>query len=266
MGIQVDPEWWKTLFDDVYLVTDARSVGDAALTRREIDVFCQLVPLKKEQRILDLCGGHGRHSLELSRRGFTRCTVLDYSETLLEIGVRSAKRAHCPVRFVQGDARDLQLASESYHHVWILGNSLGYAQEGDADLQTLCESYRVLKPGGWLLVDVADGAAVRQRFAPNAWHEIGKDIVVCRERELRAKRICAREMVLHKRTGLVRDRTYCMRLYSPGALGGMAETAGFSGIRVHTDFSPLTCDGDLGFMNHRMLLTAQKPLAQTDEN
>jgi hypothetical protein len=26
MSIKVDPDWWKTLFDEVYLLTDARSV------------------------------------------------------------------------------------------------------------------------------------------------------------------------------------------------------------------------------------------------
>ena len=77
MSIEVNPDWWKTLFDDVYLRTDARSVCDADLTRREVDVFCELVPIRKEDRILDLCGGHGRHSLELCRRGYRRCTVFD---------------------------------------------------------------------------------------------------------------------------------------------------------------------------------------------
>jgi hypothetical protein len=35
MTIDVDPDWWKTLFDDVYLLTDARSVGDDHITQAE---------------------------------------------------------------------------------------------------------------------------------------------------------------------------------------------------------------------------------------
>ena len=42
MTIIVDPDWWKTLFDDVYLLTDARSVCDLALTRREVDLIMDL--------------------------------------------------------------------------------------------------------------------------------------------------------------------------------------------------------------------------------
>ncbi len=77
MPIEVDPDWWKTMFDDVYLLTDARSVCDETLTRLEVDVVCELLPIKSSHNILDLCGGHGRHSFELYRRGFSSCTLLD---------------------------------------------------------------------------------------------------------------------------------------------------------------------------------------------
>jgi hypothetical protein len=60
MRIKVDPDWWKTLFDEVYLLTDARSVCDARITRREVDLICSLLPMKGSHKILDLCGGHGR--------------------------------------------------------------------------------------------------------------------------------------------------------------------------------------------------------------
>ena len=63
MTIEVNPDWWKSLFDEVYLKTDARSVCDGEITRREIDVVLDLLPIEPHHRILDLCGGHGRHSL-----------------------------------------------------------------------------------------------------------------------------------------------------------------------------------------------------------
>ncbi len=108
-------------------------------------------------------------------------------------------------------------------------------------------------------MDVTDGSAVQKHFSPNAWHEID-DLVVCRQRELRTDTICAREIVLKKSGGLVRDRTYGMRLYDSGALKILVEACGFSRTRTYTDFSPMEIrGGDLGFMNHRMLITAQKP-------
>ena len=258
MSICVDTDWWKSLFDDVYLMTDARSVCNDDLTRREVDLFCELIPLAPGDRILDLCGGHGRHSLELSRRGFIECTVVDYSQFLIDRGSHEATCCGLPVSFIQGDARQLDLESACFHHVMILGNSLGYIQDSEADAQILKQCFRVLQPGGWLLLDVTDGSAIRENFTPNAWHGIGDDIVVCRQRELKKDYICARELVLNKSVGLIRDRTYGMRLYDARGLTELVRACGFDRSKAYTDFSLSETHGDLGFMNYRMLITAQK--------
>ncbi len=68
-----------------------------------------------------------------------------------------------------------------------MGNSLGYIQEQDADAAILAGAFRLLRLGGWLLVDVTNGLTVKNSFRPNAWREIGEDTVVCRQRELRGK-------------------------------------------------------------------------------
>jgi D-alanine-D-alanine ligase len=258
MSIEFDPAWWKTLFDDIYLVTDARSVDNERLTRREVDLICRLLDLQPADRIMDLCGGHGRHSLELSRRGYSNCTVLDFSPTLIGIGTDAAKRLNYSIDFLQGDARRTGLPPAGFDRVLILGNSLGYTGDAGADLEILCEAHRLLANDGRILIDVTDGSAVKKHFRPNAWHEIGEDIVVCRQRELKPDIICAREMVMHKRRGLMRDRTYGMRLYESTTLRALAADAGFVRIQVHEDFSPYEGGGDVGFMNHRMILTAQR--------
>ncbi len=259
MTIKVDPDWWKTLFDEVYLLTDARSVNDENITRQEIDIFLSLIPMGLQDQILDLCGGHGRHAIELCRRGFEKCTVLDYSQTLLDIGARKAESGHHSVRFVQADARSTELSDETFDHVLILGNSLGYILEPDADLLILRESLRLVKSGGWLLLDVTDGSAVRKKLAPQAWHEIGNDVVVCRQREVKNGCICAREMVLSKENGIIRDKTYGIRLYGAVDLAALVERAGFSDIQVRTGGADFDQVEDVGCMNHRLVVVAQKP-------
>jgi D-alanine-D-alanine ligase len=139
-----------------------------------------------------------------------------------------------------------------------MGNSLGYIQEADADKMILSEAHRVLRKGGWLLVDVTDGAAVKKSFNPNAWHEVGDDTVVCRQRELRDNVVRARELVVSKKDGMVRDRTYAVRLYEAQSLLFLLETTGFGQIDIHTDFSPHRFEGDYGFMNRRMLAIGRK--------
>ena len=229
------------------------------MTRREIDIICERLPLQPANAILDLCGGQGRHSLELARRGYLQCTVLDYSQVLLERGRAKAEQVGCPVTFVQGDATATGLPEGSYHHAMILGNSLGYMSEAVDDLQIMQEAMRLLKPGGWLLVDVTDGVAVREKFNPNAWHEIDGKIIVCRQRELVDNLIRAREVVLCKEQGLVRDQSYAIRLYNPETLEALVDEAGFDDVCIQQGFSTQEKDGDYGFMNHRLLITARKP-------
>jgi D-alanine-D-alanine ligase len=258
MTIRVSADWWKTLFDRVYLATDARTVGDETLTRLEIDAFCELVPIRTGDRVLDLCGGHGRHSLELTCRGLGRCTVFDYSRDLLAVGKKLAARRGCAIDFIQGDARCMQFKDSTFDHVLILGNSLGYIPGTASDMRILSESFRLLKPGGWLLVDMADGRTVKETWQPQSWHEIERDVVVCRERQLDGNVISAREMVLSKANGLIRDRTYCMRLYEPGDITDKLAGVGFSRPLAHCGFRPQRAAGDYGFMNHRMIVTARR--------
>ncbi|MEJ2656828.1 MAG: class I SAM-dependent methyltransferase [Desulfobacterales bacterium] len=258
MDIKIDPDWWKTLFDDIYLLTDARTVCDDDITRLEVNVICELIPLQTESRILDLCGGHGRHSLELLSRGFSSCTLLDYSQHLIHRAKAKASECNAAMDFVLGDARDVGFLNESFDHVFIMGNSLGYIQEPDGDRRIIKEAYRLLRSGGWFLIDVADGDAVKQSFNPSAWHEIGDDMVVCRWRKLEKNSIHAREMILSKEKGLIRDQNYAIRLYGLKTLSALMEEAGFRKVDVRTGFSPHKCSGDYGFMNHRMLVTGQK--------
>lgn len=259
MTITVDPDWWQTLFDEVYLITDARTVGDADITRREIDLFCRVVPLRPSERILDLCGGQGRHTLEFCRRGYGACTVVDYSRPLLAIGQNTAARQNLPAHFIQGDARHLAFRAESYDHVLILGNSLGYMSDRGADLKILTECWRILAPGGWLLLDVADGGILRNQITPNAWHEIDGEVVVCREREIQDDCVCARELVLSKKAGLIRDKGYRIRLYRSDDLAALVRQAGFVQIGLHDQQSAgVEAGEDVGCMRHRLLITARK--------
>ena len=260
MGIIVKPDWWKNIFDEVYLITDARSVCDEALTRREVDVICKMLPMQVNHKILDLCCGHGRHSFELCRRGFTSCTLLDYSSSMIDFARKKAIECGYLLEFINSDARKTDLSSETFDHVLIMGNSLGYIQEQDADAEILAEAFRLLRPGGWLLVDVTNGLAVKNFFTPNAWHEIGDDTVVCRQRELQGDLLCAREIVLSRQKGLIRDQTYAIRLYDSQTLAGLFSHVGFNQVKIHTDFSPHQSNGDYGFMNNRMIATGQKQL------
>ena len=152
--VKVDSDWWKTLFDETYLITDARSVCDEKLTCREVDFVEYILGPKKTWPILDLCGGQGRHSLELSRRGLQDVTVLDYSEALINLGRESARKEGLDIQFVQGDARDTGLPGQRFRIVILMASSFGYFVDEGEDRKILEEIFRLLMPKGLLLLDL----------------------------------------------------------------------------------------------------------------
>ena len=75
MNIGMNQEdWWKTLFDQKYLDTYLTDLTPER-TSQEVDFVVKTTKLTPHDKILDLACGHGRHSIELAKRGFTRGIV-----------------------------------------------------------------------------------------------------------------------------------------------------------------------------------------------
>jgi len=91
IGEHVPPDWWRRVFNSIYLKTDADVVDDQRIIRREVDLFSEILNLSPEDKILDLCCGQGRHSLELARRGFNNVEGLDCSHYLIQKAKTQAK-------------------------------------------------------------------------------------------------------------------------------------------------------------------------------
>jgi len=258
MSIQVDDNWWQELFDEIYLMTDARSICDEKLTRQEVDFLVETLDLAKSAPVLDLCGGHGRHSLELSRRGFTNVTVLDYSRYLIDLGKERAEEEKLDTVFVQGDARNTGLPGQSFRFTLIMASSFGYFINENENIQILNEAFRLLMHGGTLLLDLPDRDYVLQNFKPFSCHKVNEDIAVSREKELGNDVIYSRETVMSQKRGCLRNRTYCTRLYSPEKIANFLHSAGFSSVTHKKDFMNREAQGDYGCMTNRMIVLAKK--------
>lgn len=255
----VHPDWWRAIFTPLYLKTDGDIVDDQNITRDEVNLFSDILKLSPEDRILDLCCGQGRHSIELSRREFRNVEGVDRSHYLIQRAKGNARKDGLRVRFREGDARKLPFPPDSFTAVLILGNSFGYFETIQDDLRVLKEVFRVLAPYGRLLIDIADGDFLREHFQPRSWEWIDRKMFVCRERSLSADgdRLISREVITHVEKGVLEDQFYAERLYTPEKLIDMVRAAGFSDFSVHGEISSVTSrNQDLGMMEHRRIITA----------
>ncbi len=59
----MNPEWWKYIFNAMYIKTDGDVVEDDEITRYEVDMFSEIINADKDACFLDVCCGQGRYSL-----------------------------------------------------------------------------------------------------------------------------------------------------------------------------------------------------------
>ena len=230
-----------------------------SITSREIALFLNILKLSPEDRILDLCCGQGRHSLELARRNFKNIEGLDRSHYLIQKAKTRAKKEDINIKFREGDARKIPSPPDTFDVVTILGNSFGYFETIQDDLRVLKEVFRVLKPWGKLLIEITDGEYLRKHFQSRSWEWIDKKHFVCRERSLSLdkQRLISREIISHIEKGMITDQFYAERLYSKESLTHLLETAGFSDITFHGQISPASKrNQDLGMMERCIIVTA----------
>ena len=255
----VKKDWWKKIFNAYYLKTDGDVVEDELITSHEIRLFSDILKLKPEERILDLCCGQGRHSIELARTGFENVEGLDRSHYLIQKARANAKKNGLVCKFREGDARKLTYHTDSFDTIMILGNSFGYFESINDDYRVLKEAFRVLKPWGRILIDITDGTYLRNNFQPRSWEWIDKNFFVCRERSLSLdkQRLISREVITHVNKGVLVDQFYAERLYSIEEITEILEKAGFSEITFHGNLSPNSQkDQDLGMMERRIIVSA----------
>lgn len=252
------PEWWKRIFNAIYLKTDADVVEDDTITKSEIDLFHNILGIKEGDYLLDLACGQGRHLIELTNRGNYHLFGLDRSRYLIQRAKTITRKQGLSINFKEGDARKLPYATDTFDYVTILGNSFGYFETAEDDVKILKEVFRILKPGGKLLMDVADGSFLRDNYTPRSWEWIDKKHFVCRERSLASddERLISREVVTHTEKGVIVDQFYAERLYTKEILDKLTAKVGFKETIFHGNIEVNSQrNQDLGMMANRFILT-----------
>lgn len=255
-------EWWRKLFNALYVKTDGDVVENIENTRREVDFIVTAAAIQPHSHILDLCCGQGRHSLELARRGFKNVMGVDRSRYLVRLARKRAQTEGLQVLFKEGDARNPRLPDTSFDCVAIMGNSFGYFSNKQDDEKVLTSVGKILRPSGQLVLDITDGAYMAEHFERRSWEWIDEHHFVCRERSISQdrERLISREVIVHDEMGVIADQFYAERLYTKEAISRLLEKTGFRNVRHHGHAEALSDrDQDLGMMARRILLTADAP-------
>jgi SAM-dependent methyltransferase len=146
---RMDPTWYRTFFSGV--VNEFwQQVMPAEHTRAEVEFAAGELRLTAGSRVLDVPCGHGRHTVELARRGY-RVTGIDISADNLARAERAATEAGVRLDLRQADMGELGVLP-AFDAAVTLGNSFGYLDHPGTSrlVQSVAAA---LQPGGRWLID-----------------------------------------------------------------------------------------------------------------
>ncbi len=101
--------WYEMLFENYGQKYDSESFTQGTIG--ECDFIEREIGYNKSIRILDIGCGTGRHSIELSKRGYT-ITGIDLSDSQLARAREKAERQGLNIDFLKYDARELPFENE----------------------------------------------------------------------------------------------------------------------------------------------------------
>lgn len=156
----MDPAWYRTFFDGITVDFWVKACTPE-WTKSDIDLAWRELALIAGDRVLDCPCGHGRHSLELARRG-CQVTGIDISEYSLKIARESAAADGLKIDFRHGDMLELKNLPQ-FDAAVTLGNAFGYADHAGMS-QFVRSVAAALRPGGRWLIDTG---AVAESLLPN---------------------------------------------------------------------------------------------------
>lgn len=251
-GEGVDRFWYRRFFGERYLEALGRHIEEAR-TVEEVGFVEKILALEPKARILDLCCGHGRHSVELAARGYS-VVGLDFDAPSLERAREVAETKGVEVEFIQRDMRDIPFKREFDASINMF-TAFGYLESEGEDLKVLQAVSEALKPSGKFLLDAINREWLMRNYQPRGWSENTEGGRLLEEREfnLLTSRNNVRWIYI-KPDGSTWETRHSLRVYTLTELARMLKTVGLGVEALYGGFDegPYTLD------SRRLIILALK--------
>ena len=147
-------QWYEELFENYGIKYDNESftqgtIGECDFIEREIEY-------NKETKIIDIGCGTGRHSIELSKRGY-HIVGIDLSESLLKRAKEKSFEQNLQIVFQKHDARNLPFLYEFDLVIMLCEGAFPLMETDEMNFQILKNAANALKPKGKMIFTTLNG-------------------------------------------------------------------------------------------------------------
>lgn len=225
-----DKPWHEQ--EDFWEVTESLIFGEKRIEQAsdETEQVISLMKLDPSMKVLDMCCGVGRHTIELARRGFD-ITGVDRTQRYLDRASAQAQEQRLDIKFVCEDMRKF-CEPEKFDAAINLFTSFGYFDDPEDDKQAAVNIYKSLKPGGVLLIEMVGKEILARIFQSRDWHEQEDGTIVIEERSTaRDWSWMENRWILLKGNQRI-EQHFCHRIYSAVELKNLLLDCGFSSAQA----------------------------------
>ena len=147
-------QWYEELFENYGVKYDNECFTQG--TVGECDFIEKEIGYNKVIKILDIGCGTGRHSIELTKRGY-KVVGIDLSDSQLNRAREKAAAQELKIDFQQHDARKLPFSHEFDLAIMLCEGSFPLMETDEMNFQILKNAAKALKPGGKLIFTTLNG-------------------------------------------------------------------------------------------------------------
>jgi len=163
-------QWYEELFENYAKTYDTEEFTKGTIG--ECDFIEKEINYDKTVKILDIGCGTGRHSFELSKRGYS-VTGIDLSESQLNLAKEKATAQSLKIDFQKHDARVLHYSNAFDLVIMLCEGSFSLMETDEMNFQILQNAVNALKTKGKLIFTTLNGLfplfhSVKDFFAAEA--------------------------------------------------------------------------------------------------
>jgi len=147
-------QWYELLFQNYGLKYDNECFTKGTLG--ECDFIELEIGFNKQLRILDIGCGTGRHTIELTKRGYN-ITGVDLSESMLKRAKEKATEQNLAIDFQKHDARNLPFSKEFDVAIMLCEGAFPLMETDEMNFQILQSAAKALNNNGKLIFTTLNG-------------------------------------------------------------------------------------------------------------